>query len=237
MKKRLPLLILILTAFTFIFGVHCAAAPDIDVVTRLKEYRVTIQELIDKQQHAYTIMQSAELIGLNQTQSIYDEASLLYFETTQKLKNVQTEYSALLHLIRTQKIQELRIKETEKETPSYTQEDLDLLSKIIYQEAGCTWLSDEHQLLVGNVVLNRVASPLFPNTIKEVIYQKGQYAMAHKLDETIPDERTIENARLLLEGLRVCPEDIIWQAGFKQGKYVYKEIKDDILGTTTYFCG
>jgi N-acetylmuramoyl-L-alanine amidase len=54
-------------------------------------------------------------------------------------------------------------------------EDLYLLSKIIYAEAGSGWLSDEWKMCVGEVVLNRVASPEFPNTVREVLEQPGQY--------------------------------------------------------------
>jgi len=54
-------------------------------------------------------------------------------------------------------------------------EELYLLAKIIYAEAGSDWLTDEHQRLVGSVLLNRVASPEFPNTIREVVEQPGQY--------------------------------------------------------------
>ena len=51
--------------------------------------------------------------------------------------------------------------------PKYTQEDLDLLARIIYAEAGCTWIPNWVQQLVGSVVLNRVASPYYPDTIRE----------------------------------------------------------------------
>ena len=37
----------------------------------------------------------------------------------------------------------------EAQKPSYTEEDLDLLSRIIYAEAGCTWIPDWVQRMVG----------------------------------------------------------------------------------------
>ena len=55
-------------------------------------------------------------------------------------------------------------------------EDLFLLAKIITSEAGSERLSDEWRMCVGEVVLNRVASPEFPDTVEEVILQEGQYA-------------------------------------------------------------
>ena len=64
----------------------------------------------------------------------------------------------------------------EASKPKYTQEDLDLLARVIYAEVGCTWIPDWVQQMVGSVVLNRVASPYYPDTIYDVIYQPGQYA-------------------------------------------------------------
>ncbi|MCR5624510.1 MAG: cell wall hydrolase [Lachnospiraceae bacterium] len=59
---------------------------------------------------------------------------------------------------------------------SYNAADLKLLSSIIYCEAGCEGY--QGQLAVGMVVMNRVNSSLFPNTIKGVIYQSGQFTPA-----------------------------------------------------------
>ena len=53
----------------------------------------------------------------------------------------------------------------------YAQSDLILLARLIDREAGSSWLTDEHQQLVGAVVLNRVKSESFPNSIPDVIYQ------------------------------------------------------------------
>lgn len=125
----------------------------------------------------------------------------------------------------------------EDPAPSYTEEELYLLAKIIYAEAGSSWLSDEQQLLVGNVVLNRVASPEFPNTIKEVIYQKGQYygVNSNRFKKMVPGERELAHAKRLLDGERFCPTSVVFQANFKQGSGVWKAIPDKIL-KTTYFC-
>ena len=57
----------------------------------------------------------------------------------------------------------------------YTEEELDLLARLIFSESGIE--SYETQLKVGSVVMNRVDSPHFPNTIREVIYQKNQFSV------------------------------------------------------------
>lgn len=52
--------------------------------------------------------------------------------------------------------------------------DIDLLAAIIECEAGGE--SYTGKVAVGNVVMNRVKSPLFPNTVLEVIYQNRQFS-------------------------------------------------------------
>lgn len=59
------------------------------------------------------------------------------------------------------------------EIPVYNEKDLRLLSAIIFEEAGNQCLAG--QQAVGIVVLNRVKSSRFPNTIEEVLYQYGQF--------------------------------------------------------------
>ena len=120
---------------------------------------------------------------------------------------------------------------------SYTQADLDLLSRLIYAEAGCTWIPDWVQRMVGSVVLNRVESEYYPDTIREVIYQPGQYAPTWdgSLNKT-PDARTVANARYLLEHGSICPENVVGQNSIVTGSGVYRSYYDSILGTTIYFC-
>lgn len=64
-----------------------------------------------------------------------------------------------------------------EETVSASSSDTDLLAAIIYCEAGNQ--SREGMVAVGAVVMNRVYSASFPNTISEVIYQSGQFTPAY----------------------------------------------------------
>ena len=121
--------------------------------------------------------------------------------------------------------------------PSYTPEDLDLLARIINAEAGCDWMPDWVQRMVGSVVLNRVNSEYFPNTIREVIYQPGQYGPVYNgmINQT-PSQRVIDNARYVLENGSICPANVTGQNGVISGSGVYTSYYDPILGTTIYFC-
>lgn len=120
---------------------------------------------------------------------------------------------------------------------TYTEEDLELLARLIYCEMGCSWIPDEEQRKVGSVVLNRVASELFPDTIREVIYQPGQYAPAITgwIEMVEPDEKALENARWVLENGSILPEEVVFQSTSIQGE-IHSSYYDQVLGTTTYYC-
>ena len=88
--------------------------------------------------------------------------------------------------------QSLQIEEIDvpehKPVYNYTEEELDLLARLIYSEGGIE--SYDTQLKIGSVVMNRVDDPYFPNTIREVIYQKNQFSVTFtKLDGVIMIDR------------------------------------------------
>ena len=82
----------------------------------------------------------------------------------------------------------------------YNQDDLFWLSRIIYAEAGNQSL--EGQMAVGNVIMNRVENPAFPDTILGVISQKNQFTTYKngKLAERTPTDKSILAAKLVLDG-------------------------------------
>lgn len=105
-----------------------------------------------------------------------------------------------------------------------------MLAHLIGGEAGADWCTDELQLMVGSVVLNRIASDRFPNTMKEVIFQKGQYSVTwNGAYENEPTERTVANARYLLLNGPTIPSDVLFQANFPQGK-TYKLVQGVYFG-------
>ena len=93
----------------------------------------------------------------------------------------------------------------------YTEEDVNLLAKIIYAEAGICDKMEKYR--VGNVVLNRVNDETnqFENSIEGVIYQDGQFtSVGGKNWNNGPTEEEIGIAIELLEGKRVFPENVVW---------------------------
>lgn len=63
-------------------------------------------------------------------------------------------------------------------------EDAELIAKTVQAEAGNQ--DFEGRRLVAAVVLNRVESPAFPNTVEGVLAQEGQFATYRALDKTEP---------------------------------------------------
>lgn len=127
------------------------------------------------------------------------------------------------------------------EEPPYTADELEMLALVIYQEAGGDACSDETRLMVGTVVMNRVADSRFPDTLYGVLTQRGQYgrfhwtglvwpARANDPSEIHAVERAYACAEHILLGERVLPSDVIWQAEFIQGTEVVAH-QDGI-----YFC-
>ena len=69
------------------------------------------------------------------------------------------------------------VKQNKKEVINITNDDLLLLSKLVTGEARGE--SYEGQFAVAEVIINRVQDPRFPNTIKDVIYQKNAFSVVN----------------------------------------------------------
>ena len=80
------------------------------------------------------------------------------------------------------------------ERAEYSDSTLKLLASIIFCEAGNQ--PYEGQVAVGAVVMNRVRSDAFPDTVREVIYQKGQFTPAGTgwLDRVVASEGYTDSA-------------------------------------------
>lgn len=117
--------------------------------------------------------------------------------------------------------------ETEQSAP-YSEEDLEYLAHCIYAEVGN--LSEDAHFYCGSVILNRVASDDYPDTIKEVINQKGQYSTHKSMWNKEPDDMTWEIAEELLIYGSVAPADVIYQSMSEQGSAVFYSERGE------YFC-
>ncbi|WP_031516019.1 LysM peptidoglycan-binding domain-containing protein [Desulfofalx alkaliphila] len=78
-------------------------------------------------------------------------------------------------------------REAEERCIPCTDEELDLLARLICAEAGSE--PNTNKVAVAAVVINRVQSPLFPNSIRDVIYQPRQFGPAQtgKINRPAPE--------------------------------------------------
>lgn len=83
-------------------------------------------------------------------------------------------------------------------TEEVTDEVTYLLAQLITAEAGSE--PYEGQVAVGAVVMNRLKSPDYPQTIREIIYEKGQFSCISKLPATKPTTLAVRAAREALAG-------------------------------------
>ena len=133
----------------------------------------------------------------------------------------------------------VRAKEIWKAEDIQFQIDRDIIATVIYNEAwgGCT---ERHRELVAAVIVNRVKSDKFPDSVYDVVAQKGQYLQGYANGDpqyTPPIEVREECQEIAARALRGeidCPVNVLYQAEFKQGSGVYEVCKTSY--STTYFC-
>lgn len=107
----------------------------------------------------------------------------------------------------------------------------EMLALIIYQEAGGDACCDECRYRVADVVLNRVASDRFPNSIYEVLTQYGQYGRLSWTGLVWPERASYECEAHAVERAYRIAEDVlngnhselygegyIWQSEFIQSR-------------------
>lgn len=76
----------------------------------------------------------------------------------------------------------LYIKRVPKYVIPVSQEDIHTMAKLVYLEARGE--SYRGQVAVAEVVINRVLSRNFPNTVNGVVYQSGQFTPAYRISST-----------------------------------------------------
>ncbi|MEG0765590.1 MAG: cell wall hydrolase [Pseudoflavonifractor sp.] len=89
----------------------------------------------------------------------------------------------------------------------YNADTLYWLSHIIYAESGNQPLNGK--IAVGNVVLNRMASPRFPNNIYDVVFQRNQFtpAMTGSIYAS-PNAESVLAAKLCMDGANTVGDSL-----------------------------
>jgi N-acetylmuramoyl-L-alanine amidase len=118
----------------------------------------------------------------------------------------------------------------------YTDEDLTWLARLVHVEGH--YLGLEAKVAIANVVLNRVKSPHFPNTIYDVIFDKRyskQFPPAHKkgFPDLVPDKCCVIAAKMALEGVNNADKCLYFNDGPFPGKK--KDLYTIIEGEHFYY--
>jgi len=107
--------------------------------------------------------------------------------------------------------------ELDKSNPRYpdiilTDDELELLAKLVWVEAQGE--SFEGQQAVAEIVLNRLASPHFPDNLHDVIYGEGQFRSTKYLRTADPNQTQYDAIEMAYYGPNILPEDVVY---FGQG--------------------
>lgn len=90
---------------------------------------------------------------------------------------------------------------------AYPEDDLYWLSRAIFAESGNQPMAG--RIAVGTVILNRVAAPQFPNTVKDVIFAPGQFSpVSNGTIYREPDAESVIAAKLCLDGEREAGDSL-----------------------------
>lgn len=134
------------------------------------------------------------------------------------------------------KIKKTRQKVRKNRASKIDKDELYVLAHVIDGEGRGQ--DDAFKWLVGAVVLNRVKADIYPNTVKEVVFERGQYACTWDGNyNREPEESSWMIARHLLSwGVKEneIPASVTGQSAGKQGEVwlAYKCTN----GVTCYFC-
>lgn len=99
---------------------------------------------------------------------------------------------------------------------AYSKEEVELLCKAVQAEAGYYEGHEITQKYVTQVILNRVNNSYFPNSIKDVIYQRDsgvpQFSVAYNgmLSKQEIEEETLNNVYEVLLYGTTLPDDVLY---------------------------
>lgn len=131
----------------------------------------------------------------------------------------------------------------------YSDEDIRILTTTVFHEAGHT--TEQLRQYVAQVVLNRVEDSRFPDTVKGVITQPGQYSTkyatveaANAIQATDSKNGTYyygiceDSVKAAMMGQVEMSSNVLYQANFSQGKGVWKSVyfNSGWYASTSYFC-
>lgn len=90
----------------------------------------------------------------------------------------------------------------------YAESDKELIAKVLYAESRGE--SNEGQQAIVQVILNRVKSGIWGDTISEVITRKGQFVIGNMFTD-----KELQNVNFVLQNSFDMPEDVMYFGTWK----------------------
>lgn len=214
----------IIVALLILFGIYVAIDGHLDSINT--QSFLDMCDLVDQ-------MREEEDTKFEEWKTSYEELQLENFELSSELGRMMDENVRLQS--------ELNVLEAgELPTYQYTREEINLLMKCVQAEAGNYSNHANSQEYVTQVILNRVANKNFPNTIKEVIYQKigntPQFSVAYNgmLDSAVVEEGTKNSVYQALMFGTDLPDYVLYfySASLSESNWVHTlNVYDTVQGT------
>ena len=114
--------------------------------------------------------------------------------------------------------------------------ELEMLACVIYQEAGADYICDTCRKMVADIVLNRVASENYPNTIYDVLTARAQYGRFYYTGIVWPKGADSScNAHAIERAYRIAEEILNGQHSYVYGKDFYGQAERKVF--ETYYSG
>lgn len=136
---------------------------------------------------------------------------VLSLGTPTQLKNNETKAKESLCVEQVAGVNYIKVYEkcVKTEKKSLSKNDYELICRTVYCEAGNQSLNT--QIMVALTILNRVASDKFPNSVKDVIYQKNAYAVTTwKNFERYKWTKQVEEAVNIALERNIHPDDMFY---------------------------
>jgi N-acetylmuramoyl-L-alanine amidase len=191
MKKLITTISILLIFLMLADTVSAYTVKEGDTLTSIaSQHNLTINELIEnnpqiKNEDLIYIGETLNIEAKNETsplekEEVSDKGLKLLAKGVRKEAQTEEELEKINEAIESLSApDEVQVAEVVKEVvqPSelskYTEQEIDLLARLVRAEAQTEPF--EGKVAVACVVLNRIESPLFPDTMKEVIYERKQF--------------------------------------------------------------
>lgn len=196
MKKRTMcfVMVLLFTAVTLSIG-----NKEWQIEVKAAEANMTLQEPMGEE--------SSEIVEQNYLEGTTEE-TIIEVENEQDQTNIEIVPEEVPGANAQDAIEENPQERVEENTP-LTDEELELMYKVVSAESRGESL--EAQYSVACVILNRMESDMFPNSLEEVIMQKGQFScVSNGAIYVVPITDSVEQACAMALQKNDVEHDVLW---------------------------